>query len=433
MPEMRMTMKQFGLVVAMVVLLVPAASSAPVPGPWDQPAAGLAARIADILGPGPARLTIRNLSSIPNSAIPAIRSLLVQDLEQRGVVDSGAESATAVLITLSESAHNRLWVAQVAEGDQTQVTMVRLAPDQPHPSLAAGGLLLRSELVIAVPEPVVAALPVADDLAVLEPEALVIYARGGTGWQELKRVSLEGQIPLARDPRGLLMPAASGTGFTAWLPGGRCTGSLAGAGTQASWSLACAASDDPWTVLGPPSVSPALTPALQPAQTGVATPVGIAPAAFKAFYNVARDYFTGVVSPSLGVDLPAFYSAALIPRAAGDGALLLNGVDGTVRLAENGKLEAVAGARDWGSDLAVLRSGCGAGTQIVASGSGEAVSDSLRAYELPALEAVPASAPLATDGTVTALWSAPDFASIYAAVRTPANQYEVERVSALCN
>ena len=123
----------------------------------------------------------------------------------------------------------------------------------------------------------------------------------------------------------------------------------------------------------------------------------------------------------------------MIPRAAGNAALLLDGIDGKVQLAEHGALEAVAGTRDWGSDLGVLRSGCGTGAQIVASSSGEAASDSLRAYEMPALEAVPASAPLAMNGTVTAVWPAPDAKSLYAAVRTPANQYEVERVSALCN
>jgi len=41
----------------------------------------------------------------------------------------------------------------------------------------------------------------------------------------------------------------------------------------------------------------------------------------------------------------------------------------------------VNGTRDWGSDLALISSGCGTGTQIVVSGSGEQASDSLRAYE----------------------------------------------------
>jgi hypothetical protein len=93
----------------------------------------------------------------------------------------------------------------------------------------------------------------------------------------------------------------------------------------------------------------------------------------------------------------------------------------------------VSGARDWGSDFAALQSGCGAGTQIIASGSGEAVSDSLRAYELPALEAVPVSAALVMDGSVTAIWSAPDGKSVFAVVRNATNQYEVDRVTASCN
>jgi hypothetical protein len=153
----------------------------------------------------------------------------------------------------------------------------------------------------------------------------------------------------------------------------------------------------------------------------------------KAFYNSARDYFTGVVSPSVGVDLPPFYAAALLPRSAGNGALLIGGIDGRVQLAENGALKVVTGTRDWGSDFAVLHSGCGAGVQVIASSSGEAANDSLRAYELPALEAVPASAPLAMDGTVTALWTAPDGKSVLAVVRNAANEYEVDRVTALCN
>jgi hypothetical protein len=133
------------------------------------------------------------------------------------------------------------------------------------------------------------------------------------------------------------------------------------------------------------------------------------------------------------VDLPPFYTAALLPRPAGGAALLIGGIDGKVQVLENGSLQPVNGARDWGSDFAVLHSGCGAGTQIVASGSGEAASDSLRAYDLPAHEAVPTSAALAFDGTVTALWTAPGGKSIFAVVRNATNEYEVDRVTASCN
>jgi hypothetical protein len=152
----------------------------------------------------------------------------------------------------------------------------------------------------------------------------------------------------------------------------------------------------------------------------------------KAFYNAARDFFTGVIAPSLGVDLPPFYSAALLQRANGT-ALLIGGIDGKVRIVDSTVLQPVSGTRDWGSDFALLRSGCGSGAQIIASGSGEAASDSLRAYELPAQEAVPASAPLAMNGAITALWPAPDGKSVLAAVRQISGDYEVDRVTAQCN
>jgi hypothetical protein len=184
----------------------------------------------------------------------------------------------------------------------------------------------------------------------------------------------------------------------------------------------CHESDDPW-----PIVQGAI-----PQIPAVASPVDSS-ASLKAFYNAARNYFTGVVTPSLNVDLPPFYSAVMIFRPATGPALLIGGIDGKAQLTEGAALRPVSGTRDWGSDFAVLNSGCGVGAQILASGSGEAASDSLRAFELPAQEAVPVSAPLAMDGTVTALGTAPDGKSIVAVVRTPADQYEVDRVTASCN
>jgi hypothetical protein len=178
------------------------------------------------------------------------------------------------------------------------------------------------------------------------------------------------------------------------------------------WAIRCHASDEPWPILN---------------NNDPANPVTI-----KAFFNSARNYFTGVITPSLGVDLPAFYSAAMLPRPNGP-ALLIGGIDGKVQIVDSGVLRQVSGARDWGSDFAVLKSGCGSGAQVIASGSGEAAADSLRAYELPAQEAIPASAPLAMNGTVTLLWAAPDGKSLLAAVRQASGDYEVDRVTALCN
>jgi hypothetical protein len=158
----------------------------------------------------------------------------------------------------------------------------------------------------------------------------------------------------------------------------------------------------------------------------------------RAFHSANHNFFTGVITPSPGVELPPFYSATLLPRALGNSALVIGGIDGTVEIIENGAMKPVAGARDWGSDFAVLQTGCGTGMQIVASNSGQGEADSLRAYELPAQDALAASAPLGMNGSVLALSASPDGKSILAVVRLPAepgrgNEYEVDRVTATCN
>ena len=415
--------------VAMVACGLMGLAADAAPSPWEQPAASLAEEIAGILGPGQARLTIRNLSTIPNDEIPAIRLLLEQDLKGHGVLASGADSANTIRVTLSENLRERLWVAEVIEGNETRVAMVHVEPGTAQPAQPGSGLTLRKQTVLTTREPVLAALEIPNGLIVVEPEEIAIYAQTTEGLREQNRVGIGQKRALARDPRGVIVvvpggeEAASagranagpaGAGFDAYVPGMACSGSFLPAQPAGEWTVHCRQSDDPWPILL--------------GQTGsVSGSVSI-----KAFYNAARDYFTGVVTPSVDVELPPFYSAALLPRSDGAG-LLINGIDGKVQLVESGVAKPVAGTRDWGSDFAALRTGCGAGTQIVASGSGEATADSLRAYELPRQEAVPASAPLAMGGTVTAIWSAPDGKSIFAVVESAANQFEVDRVTASCD
>ena len=420
--------------IGLMGLMTPAVNAAPAPSPWDQPAAELAEQIAWILGPGEARLTIRNLSSISTDEIPTIRLLLEQDLKAHGVTVYGAESANSIRVTLSESARERLWVAEVAEGAETKVAMVSVNYQAASVQQAQDRIALRKERtlgnaqlssppIFSNDEPILAVMETSAGLVVLRQDDVLVFAMTLAGWREQKTLDLGTRFPLGRDPRGMLLPSDDGNGFTAFGPGMQCTGNYSAStdtsGKNGDWSMNCRVSDDPWPLRTDP-VNPAGS-----AQANSGAPL-------KAFYNAARNYFTGLVVPVQGVDLPPFYSAALLLRPDGIG-WLIGGIDGKVQLAESGVLKPVAGTRDWGSDFAALHSGCGGGTQILASGSGEAVNDSLRAYELPALEAVPASAPLAMDGTVTAMWSAPDGKSVFAVVRNLANEYEVDRVTALCN
>ena len=395
------------------------------PSRWAQPAAELASQIAEILGPGQAQLTIRNLSTIQASEVPAIRRLLEQDLKTRGVLSGGAESANAIRVTLSEDVRERLWVAEIVEGNATRVAMVHVDAASATPTGATERVLLRRQTIFTFSEPVLAALEIAGEMVVLEPERIVIYGRVADGFREQQRFSIDPVRQLARDPRGALLGYAGGSRFEAWIPGVECTGTSSPGSLNANWDVQCHASDDPWAVTQPPlELTNFGTPSAQ-------ANVSITP--LQAFYNSARNYFTGVLSPSAGADLRPFYALAILPRLANQSALLVGNIDGKVQMAENGALRPVAGTRDWGSDFAVVHSGCGTGAQVIASSSGEATTDSLRAFEIPALEAVPVSASLSVDGAVTAMWTAPDGKSVFAVVRNAANQYEVDRVTALCN
>ena len=400
-------------------LLVSTSGFAQAPGPWSQPASALAAQIAGILGPGQANLSIRNLSGISPAEIPAIRALLEQDLKAVGIQASGAESANSIRVTLSENLRERLWVAEVVQGNETRVAMVQIDPGTSSAAAEARtGLVLRKQILLETKQPVLAAVEFNGWAVAAFPEALILYGTGGGIWKEARRVELASKWPLGRDPRGQLSiaPAQYATGFEGHLGRLVCQGAFGINDPDGHWVASCGTSDDPWPI--------AQIPGSDGAAQGANT--------IKAFYNSSRNYFTGVVTPSVGVDLPPFYSAAALPRPAG-AALLIGGIDGRVQLVDAGALKPVSGTRDWGSDFSALRSGCGEGYQVIASGSGEAISDSLRAYEFPNREAAPVSQPLAMNGSVIALWTALDGKSIYASIRKQQDAYEVDRVTALCN
>jgi hypothetical protein len=430
-------MRLFRLVTGSVSVLMLAMMlhAGPAAVEWNQPASALAERIAAVLGPAQATLIVRNNSSINSSDIPAIRALIEKDLKDHGVIITSGESANAIRITLSENDRQRLWVAEIVQGNETRVVMVPADAGTRQTRAAADYMTLRRERLpidfhsggVTSDDSVLAVLDAGSALIAVRPEALEVFSFKEGGWQHQKYYTLAEHRQLSRDPRALLLPTPEGSGFIAYTGQNECSGTYDPAVTTPShpadgWTIRCHASDEPWPITQPTS-SPASP---TPTENIPLTPV-------RAFYNAARNYFTGVVAPSVGVDLPPFYSFAEVPRAAGTVAWLMNGIDGKVQLLENGAMKPVNGARDWGSDFAIFKSGCGSGAQVVASGSGAAFSDSLRAYELPAQEAIPASAPLAMGGTVTALWPATDGKGLLTVIRQTSGNYEVDRVTALCN
>lgn len=387
---------------------------------WDTPAAELARRIADQLGPSSAHLTLKNGSSIATEELPVIRRLLTDDLKAAGVTLTNGESANSVRVTLSENARGGLWIAEIVEGTQTRVAMVAVdrapAPAATVPqklALHLQPIAAASSLSSTAQSPILAAAQINGVLAVLFPARISVFENTPQGWVERSHADAGVGRIASRDPRGIIVALPDGAGFEAFAAGIGCSGQTSGSpgAEPAGWTLRCHASDDPWPIPG---------------------------SSAKAFYNAGRDFFTGTVSPSPGVDLPAFYTAGMLLNRPAGTALVVESTEGKVLLAEHGEVKPISGTRDWGSDFAVVTSGCGAGAQVIVSSSGEGKADSLRAYEIAAQEAAAASEPIAAGGAVMAMWPATDSKSALAIIRKQAGdgqpwEYEVDRVVETCN
>ena len=390
---------------------------------WAAPAAELAHQIAALTGPGAVSLSIRNDSSILPDEIPAIRQRLQSELNALGVTirnQPGTESATTVRVTLSQTAQQGLWVAEVQQGPEMRVAMVVALNTVQAAEPQGTPVLLRRTLLFSQAAPILDAglvalpgdTPSSAHLVVLSPEQIAIYHRDEKAegpWVKGQSFEIVHSRPYARDVRGRLQPDATAL-FKAYLPGVVCTALQQTTVSGEAVAVSCADSDDPW-------------------------PIG----SRRAFYNSSRNYFTGVITPGAGAVPEPFYSAADLTLRSGT-ATIYSEVSGQFRLYDGGSLKSLSGSRDWGSDVVGVQSGGGSGAHLRATASGAALQDSLRAYEVEGRNAIAVSPPLPMDGEVAAMWpmlpatgtsNAPAVVTILK--KQQPLEYEAYRVSVVCN
>jgi hypothetical protein len=382
--------------------------------PWDIAAAELSRQIAGVTGPATISLTIRDNSSIYVGEIPTIRRSLVSNLSALGVnVRTGTDPPTAVRVTLSQTARQGLWVAEVQQGPELRVVMTYVANAVESTTLQETPVVLRKRLLFSQTEPILdvglvalsADAPAVRNFVVLSPEEIAIYhgAENGGVWVKDRSVAIPHGRPYPRDIRGRLQLDPGGT-LKAYLPGVVCESTRQTAASGADLAVTCADNDDPW-------------------------PIG----SLKAVYNSSRNYFTGMIVPGAGGDAQPFYSVAELAGKRG-AVTIFSEVGGQFRVSDSSGIKALAGSRDWGSDIVGVRSECGAGAQLLATGSGIAMADNLLAYEVTGHEAIAVSAPLPLDGQVTAMWpsSLPGTATLIVQKKQPI-QYEAYGVSLVCS
>ena len=116
--------------------------------------------------------------------------------------------------------------------------------------------------------------------------------------------------------------------------------------------------------------------------------------------------------------------------------VLFMGVDGRLRISDgvNERTLPTSNTSDWGSDIAALKTGCGTGTQLLTTSSGDDTqTDALRAFEIPDRDLVRASAPLDFPGPITTLWTHDASNAMAIAQNLQTGQYEAYSVSITCN
>jgi hypothetical protein len=361
----------------------------PAAAQWTESTAQLARDIAAITGPGTVTLSVHNICSLTADYIPVIKRDLQNDLRSAGVRVVGANAAADIKLTLSENAQGYVWVAEVHQATETKVAMVTAPRSQiATPALNGPLVAIRKTPLWSQDSPILDIAQVQagaePHLIVLDPAAISLYKMTAGRWTPEQQFAIPHARAWPRDMRGRLVLARDHL-FDAYLPGVVCASTA-----KPPLTVNCRPGDDPWPIAG--------------AQTAV--------------FGASRNFFTGLVTPAIGKvpSVPAFYSAAGIPRPAYT-LWVFARIDGFVHLMD-GVNDVAVRARDWGGDLAAVKSSCGAQTQLLVTGTGDGeAADVVRAFEIADREPVEVSAPVELPGPVTALWTSSDARSAIAVVR----------------
>ena len=365
-----------------------------------------AEKIISVTGPGLLSLEVANHSSLNQAEVEAVQRGLITSLASfGGRVVNGDPAAAAVRISLSEDLKNYVWIAEIKQGaGEPSVAMISMPRLKLNVSpLEGGSLVIRKTLLWSSQDQILDVAEIAGNPArtvVLYPEQITLYQSQGGKWQAEQSVPVAHSQPWPRDLRGRLAPRKDRL-FDAYLPGAFCQST-----SGLPLGVTCRQSDDPWPLAGEQFP-------------------------LSGFFTPAKNYFTGALSPGIGAQrsLPAFYSAAVVPRTPAP-LWLFAAVDGNVHLLD-GTTDQSAILR-WGSDIASIHSGCGSGWQVLAS-SPNGADDAVRAFEIRDREAVPATQPLALGGSVSALWTAFDPTSAIAVLHSrETGTYEVYRLTITC-
>ncbi|HEY2113939.1 MAG TPA: hypothetical protein VGJ51_02540 [Candidatus Angelobacter sp.] len=388
---------------ALLFFCLAAASAAPQDAPSLPPAASEFAHLILSRAGSPSALsvTFQNVSSLPPETQEAMQNAIFNVFRGANIrLVKPEQSAVDVHITFSEDWQGYVWIANIQQGQNSQAVIKKLPRQQRAQSSSNPLLTIRKIPVWQQDSPILDFYQDNQNLLVLEPGQLSLFASDSGQWRLRQTLGIPHQNPWPRDARGRL--EVHGSEINAFLPGARCSGKISPP------SLDCRASDDPW-----------------PVDQGLV-----------AFFSPRRNFFSGLLAgQSAGASVSPFFSGAT--WQSGDQRLwLFTGTDGRARLFQNDLATPVTTFSGWGSTLAAVHTTCGSGWQLLASAAVDTTrADSIQAIEISAHEASPVSAPVDLSGAVEALWTAGNYGQVVNGVlhSQTSGRYEAFTLTVVCN
>jgi hypothetical protein len=418
-------MRRLSLVVFLATLLISIAAEA---ADWTVPEQQLARKIVAVTGPGTVALTFENRSSLGRRDGDIVQNGLRSALEQAGIRFATPEQAGAsITISLSENLSSYVWVAEIHQSAAESAVVMVSAPrsgrftaarDSTPITLNKALVWTQSDRILDVAILEESSTPIR--IAVLSAENVSFYRLVSGKWQGEQVLAISHSKPWPRDLRGRLVLTKDRL-LDVYLPGVVCHSN-----PGSSMTMNCREGDDPWPI----SQAWMFAGSSSLPSSSLSGNAG-APNLF-AFFASTRNFFTGVVTPAIGKfsTVPKFYSAGFVPREK-YALWLFAAADGKIHLVDG--MSDQASLLDWGSDIATLRTSCGAGWQVLATGtSGDG--DSVRAYEFPDRDPVAVSPTMEFSGEVSALWTESRGDSAIAIVNNrETKSYEAYRLFVACN
>ena|SRR5215468_7293924 len=388
-----------------ISFLTPMVSSAT---DWTGTEQELARKIVAATGPGAISLIVANKSSLSTKDTDEISQGLRVQLESLGARTVKPEQAAAsVQVSLSENLQSFVWIAQIQQGaGEFSIVMVSMPRSDSSAFAREAAPLTVRKIPLWAQEERILDVAVLEEtsgpshIAVLDPDKVALYRIANGHWQKEQALEITHAHPWPRDMRGRLVLRQDHL-LDTYLPGVFCQSSNA-----APLTLNCRASDDPW-----------------PLSTQL--PLG-------GFFATTRNYFTGVLSPGVGKQTTTmkFYSAVPLPRPTYT-LWMFAAVDGQVHFLD-GISEQVS-RLNWGSDMTSVRTSCGSGWQILATGTGDHATDTVRAFEVADREPVAVSQGVDFAGGITALWTEGKGGTAVAVSRNAeTGNYEAFRLAVAC-